>query len=196
MQAIEDFFRGIDRHGPRQSAGKLELRIIGSTALMLQTDYERGTSDSDVLESRNGDAEVRARLLAIAERGTELARRHRMHLQIVLEAIPFLPRRPSWHPVPGLADLTHFTVTVLDIVDVVVSKLLPFRPSDIDDIAAMVARSLVPHGALVGRFTDAVAVFADEARADDLPRCVDNLHQIERDHFGVAASDIQLPSWV
>ena len=33
------------------SSAKVRLRVIGSSALMLQTDYARGTKDSDVLET-------------------------------------------------------------------------------------------------------------------------------------------------
>lgn len=32
-------------------ASRPTLRIIGSTALMLRTDYDRGTKDSDILET-------------------------------------------------------------------------------------------------------------------------------------------------
>ena len=50
MQAVEAFLKDIDAAWPSAHA-KIRLRIIGSTALMLQTSYERGTKDSDVLET-------------------------------------------------------------------------------------------------------------------------------------------------
>jgi hypothetical protein len=46
------------------------LRVIGSTALMLRTNYVRGTKDSDVLETMALDAETKERLLALAGRGS------------------------------------------------------------------------------------------------------------------------------
>ena len=51
MPLINDFFIDIDRHWGASTEGKIPLRIIGSSALMLQTNYERGTKDSDVLET-------------------------------------------------------------------------------------------------------------------------------------------------
>ena len=59
------------------------LRVIGSNALMLRTDYTRGTKDSDVLETAQLDAETKARLLRLAGRNTVLAARWRMYLEIV-----------------------------------------------------------------------------------------------------------------
>jgi hypothetical protein len=35
-----------------------------------------------------------------------------------------------------------------------------------------------------------------DARADDLPRIVRNLHRVERDMFDVPETDIELPPWV
>jgi transcriptional regulator with XRE-family HTH domain len=48
---VHDFFRDLDAAWPASSEPPIHLRIIGSTALMLLTDYDRGTKDSDVLES-------------------------------------------------------------------------------------------------------------------------------------------------
>lgn len=48
---------------------------------------------------------------------------------------------------------------------------------------------------LVERFRLAVDVFSGDARADDLPRYVGNLHRVEREYFGVPESDIELPDW-
>ncbi len=111
--------------------------------------------------------------------------------------IPFLPHVPLWHPVPDLnASLRRFEVLALDVVDVVVSKLKPFRPTDIDDIDAMIDRGLVPHDRLVERFRGAVDELVGDARASELPTYVDHLHRVERDMLGVAETEIELPSWV
>jgi len=50
VAAVEAFLRELDAawHHP---GPKIPLRIIGSTALMLQTSYQRGTKDSEVLET-------------------------------------------------------------------------------------------------------------------------------------------------
>jgi len=197
MSRIADFFADLDRQWRAAPSTPVPLRLIGSTALMLQTRYERGTKDSDILETGELTAEVRASLLAVAGPGTPLHTRHRMYLEFVLGGIPFLPQRPTWHrvDVPGLA-LRHLEVHALDIVDVVVSKLKRFSASDLGDIAAMIERGHVAHGDLVARFLAAVDMFAYDARGDDLPGVIDNLHRVERDLLGVDETSIALPSWI
>ncbi len=51
MKVVEEFFRELDHEWEPGQEGKITLLIIGSGALFLQTDYERGTKDSDVLET-------------------------------------------------------------------------------------------------------------------------------------------------
>jgi hypothetical protein len=76
-----------------------------------------------------------------------------------------------------------------------VSKLKRFHANDRGDIAAMIERDLVPHDRLIERFRRAVDVFSGDARAEELPRYLRNLHQVERDMLGVAETDIDLPEW-
>jgi hypothetical protein len=160
---------------------------------MLQASYERGTKDSDVLETVELGEDAKIALLALAGPDTEIHRRHRLYVDVVSNGLPFLPGAPTWHP--RLA-LPHLDVDVLDVVDVVVSKLKRFNANDQSDIAAMVERDLVPHEALVSRFVLAVDAFACDARADDLPRYVSHLHRVERDLYAVCESVIELPSWI
>jgi hypothetical protein len=82
------------------------------------------------------------------------------------------------------------------VVDVVVSKLKRFHANDVSDVRAMVDAGRVDHARLVERFRLAVDVFSCDARADDLPRYVGNLHRVEREYFGVPESDIELPDWI
>jgi hypothetical protein len=194
---IEDFLRDIDRGWQACGDQRVSLHVIGSMALMLQTDYQRGTKDSDILETELLTPGARQQLLAIAGPGTKLHAKHRVYIEVVANGFPFLPQVPRWRLLPELnAGLQNFDVQVLDVVDVVVSKLKPFRARDQQDIAAIVDRGLVPHVGLVDRFRAAVDSFSYEARAEDLPGYIDNLHQIERDLFGVAESEIELPSWI
>jgi hypothetical protein len=85
---------------------------------------------------------------------------------------------------------------VLDIVDVVVSKLKRFSPNDVSDIEAMAQRGLLDGTRLVERFRSAVDVYAMDARAGDLPRYVRNLHRVQRDFLFDAETPIELPGWV
>jgi hypothetical protein len=60
----------------------------------------------------------------------------------------------------------------------------------------MVERGIVDHGLLIERFREAVDGYLLDARAEDLPKYVANLHQVQRDLFGVPETEIELPSWL
>jgi hypothetical protein len=197
VQLIADFFADIDRRWPREPAGKVRLSIIGCGALMLQANYERGTKDSDVFETVDLTETVKRHLLAIAGPGTDLHKRWKLYVDIVANGVPFLPHAPLWHPVSGLNQvLARLEIVVLDVVDVVVSKLKRFHANDQADIDAMVGLDRVPHERLIERFRAAVDEFSGDARADQLPAYVAHLHRVERDMLGVAESTIDLPSWI
>ena len=197
MPLTSEFFTEIDRRWSRDPASKVRLSIIDSDALMLQTDYERGTKDSDVFETVDLSSDTKRHLVAIAGPDTELHRRWKLYIDIVANGVPFLPHAPVWHPVLGLNQaLVHLEVVVLDVVDVVVSKLKRFHANDQSDIDAMIERGLVLHGLLVERFRAAVDELVGDAREQDLPKYVAHLHQVERDMLGVAESEIELPPWI
>ncbi len=197
MRAHERFFREIDEKWRGPATDKIPLRVIGSAALMLQTDYARGTNDGDVLETASITGEIKKALLAVAGKGTKLHTRHGIYVDVVASGLPFLPHGPMWHALTELnGTLRVFEVEVLDVVDVVVSKLKRFHADDQSDVKAMVDRDLVPHAVLVERFRSAADVFSGDARAEDLPRYVRNLHRVERDLYGVAESEVELPAWV
>lgn len=80
-------------------------------------------------------------------------RTEQLYLEIVANSLPLLPQVPRWHSLPVLnGSLRHFELEVLDVVDVVVSKLKRFNANDVGDVTAMIAQDLVPHGELVARF--------------------------------------------
>lgn len=197
MRAHEAFFQEIDRGWRGKQTGKIPLQVIGSAALLLQTNYERGTNDGDVLETVSLGVEIKQRLVDLAGKGTPLHGRRGMYLDLVANGLPFLPMGPRWHPLVALnASLSAFEIEVLDVVDVVVSKMKRFHSNDQSDVAAMIERGLVPHARLLNRFQSAVDRFSSDARAEELPRYVRNLHRVERDLFGVSESDIELPDWI
>jgi hypothetical protein len=198
VQTVRDFLKDVDRGWRGGPEGKIRLNIIGSVALLLQSNYERGTKDSDVLQTAQLSDDTKRRLIELAGEKTLIHQRHHLYLDVVANGIPFLPHGPLYHAMLDLnASLAHFEIHVLDVVDVVVSKLKPFRGSDRDDIRAMIARGLVPHDRLVARFRDAVDDYFADARAEEgLPRYVGNLHVVERDDFDVDETEIELPSWI
>jgi Nucleotidyltransferase of unknown function (DUF6036) len=194
---IEDFIRDLDAAWSSQpNATALRLNILGSAALLLRAGLRRGTKDSDVLEVDLTPSNKET-LLAIAGRGTRLSRRHRLYLDIVPQGLPFLPQTPCWHALTALnADLRHLAIHVLDVVDVVVSKLQRFSANDRSDIDEMVVAGLVPHRQLVERFEAAIDWHAYDARAAQLPDIIENLHAVERDALGVEETPIELPVWL
>ncbi|MEY4579181.1 MAG: hypothetical protein RL701_3884 [Pseudomonadota bacterium] len=189
--------RDIDTHWQPLGPNRQPLRIIGCGALVLQTNYERGTKDSDILEASDLDVITTSHLLQLAGKDTQLHREHRIYLEMVGQGIPFLPQCPHWQSIPALdAALRHFSVYVLDVVDVVVSKLARFHSDDRADIQGMISLGFVSHEALLARFHAAKDMRECTAYADDLPTYVVNLNRVERDFLGVAESEIDLPSWV
>lgn len=197
MSLVEEFFQAIDRAWPSATSPKVRLSVIGSGALMLQVSYERGTKDSDVLETIDLSSETKARLVNLAGPGTPLHQQWKLYLDIVGNGIPFLPSGARWHPVGALnAKLANIELHALDVVDVVVSKLKRFNANDQTDIDSMIQRGLVPHDELITRFRSAVEVFSHDARAEDLPKYIEHLHRVERDMLDVDETEIELPSWV
>ena len=92
--------------------------------------------------------------------------------------------------------LKNFSVEVLDVTDVVVSKIKRLNQNDIDDIKAMAGKKLLDQKRLVSRFESAVDLFSADARAEDLPRYIKNLNRVERDFLGATESKIELPDWM
>lgn len=193
MAAFEAFFRDLD---DAWGSRPLTLHLIGAAALMLQTDYRRGTKDSDVLETRSLAKADKERLLELGGQGTSLSAQHRLYIDVVGNGIPFLPHGPRFVVCDALnRNLSNLRVEVLEVVDVVVSKLKRFHANDQSDIAAMIELDMVPHHRLIERFRSAVEAFSMDARAAELPMYVARLHRLERDSYGVALSDIDLPDW-
>jgi hypothetical protein len=193
VQSLSSFFKEIDAAWERQHT---ILRIIGSTALMLQSRFRRLTTDSDILENAALDADIQRHLLNLAGPSSDLAKRHAMHFQIVNEAVPFLPQLPKWNAVSEVAGLTHLTVFALDVVDVVVSKLKRFDARDQEDIERVIDLGIIPHAELIERFRQAVDWFLMDARSSDLPTFCANLHRVERDMIGVDETVVELPTWI
>jgi hypothetical protein len=194
---IHDLIREVDRRWSWSAGKKINLRIIGASALMLQARYERGTKDSDILETADLGEETKARLLELAGPGKEVSKRHGLYIEFVASGLPLLPQAPEWLDLADLnGELVHFHIQVLSVVDVVVSKLKRLHGNDLRDIEAMIDLGLVPEAVLIERFRSAVDSFLLDARAEDLPKYVENLHRVERDLFGSPETEIDLPDWL
>lgn len=147
------------------SAGNLRGRAPSKTSSFWVPVLDRSCSCSFRRRSRCGYHRRVARVL----KGTVLHKRRTLYLQFVASGLPLLPHVPLFHKLDALnASLRHFEIHVLDVVDVVVSKLRPFRSSDQGNIQAMVERGLVPHDRLVARFRDAVDEYVRRRRGGRL----------------------------
>lgn len=192
---IREFFRQLDEAWKPLGREPITLPVIGSTALFLQCEYERGTKDSDILELE--EIPEGKDLLGLAGEGSAFAAKHRMYLQIVTRGFPFLPPQALFHPMDSLnASLKNFQVEALDIVDVVVSKLKPFRVQDQDDIRAVVDLGLVDPNKLLERFILAKERWLMDSRGRDLPGYIENLNVIQRDYLLVPETSINLPDYI
>lgn len=192
MELIKNFLRQIDERWEPIGEEPIALQIIGSAALMLQTDYQRGTQDSDVLESKGGSPKIKEQLLMLAGRGTDIHKQSRVYIDIVTPALLFLPQKAVFHPLHGLS-LKNFRIKVLDITDVVISKLIRYSNDDANDIRAMAEKNHLDHSKLVARFEATADKFITDARADEMPRYLANFRKVERDILDVTPADITLP---
>lgn len=193
MGRLEDFFVELDAKWPEQPQAPIELLVIGCGALMLQTRYERGTNDGDVLETLELTPEIKTKLVSLAGKQSTIHKRTSVYIDIVGNGIPFLPLHPLWREVPTLdRTFVSFRVKALDVVDVVVSKLKRLSANDLDDIEAMVNRGSVPHDRLLERFRSAFDLWSADARASSLPQYVRNLNQVERDILAASETPFDL----
>lgn len=193
MTRPESLLAAVDAAWEPPVPGKTTLHVIGASALALQTGYDRGSQDTDVLESAEIPPERRESLLTLAGEKTALAKRMGLYLQFVPAGLPFLPQKPTFHVVPTLAELRQLDVRVLDVVDVVVSKLKPFRPRDVADIKAMADAGTLDPERLLARLHAAIDWYQLDARAEkDLPRIIKNFHTVQRDFLAVPETEFDL----
>jgi hypothetical protein len=200
MELIRNFFIELDHlWKPSQnekSSKKINLYIIGSSALLLQTQYIRGTKDSDVIETEEITVEIHKQLMKLGGKGSRLFKKHRLCIDIVPSSIPFLPQVPIYHSVNFNKELKNIEILVLDVVDVVVSKLKRFNASDVSDIKAMIDGNYVTHKKIVKHFKLAMDAFQMDARAIDFPKYIRNLNTVERDIFFIHETEFEIPHWI
>jgi len=196
VKHIRGFLIAIDAGWKPVGGEPVVLQVIGSAALMLQVDdYERGTKDSDILEAKEITPAVKKQLLALAGPKTVLQAKYGIYIEFVARAILFWPQKPIFHPVQGIP-LKNFSIEVLDVLDVIVSKVKRLNQNDITDISAMAEKKLIDHKRLVNRCESAVDMFSTDARAQDIPQYIKNLNRVERDILVAPESKIALPDWM
>jgi len=119
--------------------GRVQLLIGGASALVLAYDGQLATRDLDVIGERTGV------LLALSERMGSGSEAHRL-TGYYLDVVPpgWFPNAPGWRaravpvPVPGLQ---HIELKVLEVHDLILSKLKRFGSGDRDDIRSLCDRA-------------------------------------------------------
>lgn len=192
---INEFFQNIDRDWQPSGCEPIDLHIIGSTALFLKTDYDRETKDSDILQLSADKSETMSSLKILAGKGTELARKHGLYLDIVPAHVLFLPLQPDYEICTALSKIQNFKIFVLDVHDVVVSKLLPYRTQDREDIIWLADHQLIMPSQLADRFKLAIDNLNPE-KTHHATSCIENLHEVQREILRVAETEIILPTWL
>lgn len=194
---IKEYFIELDRAWKGSMNIPIPLRVIGGMALVLQYDYKRVTKDADIIEVDEITEQIKSDILGIAGKNSKLHKKYRLYVEFLKKAFPFLPLNPNYTKIADLNKmLTNFYVEALDATDVIISKLPRFKGPDVDDISAMIEMGVVDKENLDKRFRMAVNEWTCDARADDLPKIIENYHVIERDMFFTDESKIELPEWI
>ena len=111
--SVRSFLRAVDDAWDRPRADRIPLRIIGAGALLLQAEYDRGTKDSDILESTAIDAATQRRLIELTRPGSAIYRRWLTFIEFVPRGLPLLAHVPRWNVPSDLNEhLRHFHVPV------------------------------------------------------------------------------------
>jgi hypothetical protein len=96
VKTASAFLVDVDRRWVEREDDRIPLHILGSVALLLRTDYDRGTKDSDVVQTKELTEDIKGRLLSLAGKDTDMHRRHGMYIEVVSSGLPFLPHEPRY----------------------------------------------------------------------------------------------------
>lgn len=194
---LETFLKAIDRAWKKKENPPLPFKVIGGFSLILQYNYGRSTKDADIIEVKELTENIKKQLEKIAGKESVLCKKYHLYIDIISRALPFLPTNPIFYPLPKLnKELINFRVEVLDVIDVLISKITRFSSTDVDDFKAMIDLDVVDPVRLEKRFIEAFEGWTFEARAEKLPKMIENLHFVQRDLLLVEESKIELPNWM
>ena len=191
---LEQFLRALDAE-VRFEHVRPSLDLIGAAAIEVTVGHPRGTKDCDVLEAWGREADVvRGELERSAGKGTPLARRMDLYVDVVANGFPLLPRPPEWIPV---LQLQRFDVRALAPADVAVSKLKRFAPRDREDIDALVEHGHITHERFVQRFLLALEWLVLETDVEEFRKIRARFHEVESEIFAVRTlTVIEVPTWL
>lgn len=161
-QPWQGFLRDLDA----ALTGPVELVCLGGFVVALAYGAGRATSDIDVLVVRgegSGDVETLAGL------GSMLHRRHRLYLQRVGIATPPANYDTRVRPFAGSAPWRHLRLSVLDPIDLALTKVERNAEVDRRDVIALARAGWLDAATFRARYSEEVAPYllAHRARHDD-----------------------------
>jgi hypothetical protein len=135
---------------------RLDLFLLGRSALILRYGATAATKDLDVLDQTN-DSELLAQLLTDFGRHSPAAERIGVYLERVPHALPPVPGRYRGRCTNVPVDWRVIRPQFLEANDYAVTKLRRFSPKDREDIAFLCDRRLVTPAELRASFESAFA---------------------------------------
>jgi hypothetical protein len=135
----------------------IDLHCAGGFAFGVLADWPRPTGDIDVIGILPTAAEEE--LLRVAGRGAPLARKHKVHVQIVtVTAPPFEYRDRLIDATP--ARFRNLTIRLLEPHDLALTKLDRNSPKDREDVRFMAERGLIESAVLKERYAKELKPYA------------------------------------
>jgi len=197
---LEDINEAVSK---RPGQAIIELKIIGYTALALAGLPERGTKDVDALEKSIAAFEQNKEIVEFLNnefgKDSPGALRHGLYLDIVSNAIVWLPPDPRFIP---FKDLSLLRVSRLDPTDTCVTKVFSNfqrktgRGRDRDDIINALDNHIINFKDLVGRLDETLPRYETHAQAPEVfPRILDFIDKLQS-RYGPASLRYKLPSWM
>lgn len=155
IEQLLKFLKAIDEH--LTGASKLEMFVGGGAAILLAYDGEIATDDVDLIAVRK---DLPSWLVELAGDGSALHRETDYYLDIVAPGL--FPQEWGWRkralPVETLG-LKHVELRVLELHDLVLSKLKRFAGKDRDDIRGLCEREEFNIDTLRARYRNARQMF-------------------------------------
>lgn len=206
-EAYTLFFEDIDRSiNGKFKTGRLQLQLIGYSALALAGLPERGTKDLDVLETEALTDAINAKtvkfLITEFGQGSPGAIRHGIYLDIVAKSIPWIPPRPRFIQLMRLKSLD---IDRLDPLDVCVSKIFAYfksksgRANDRKDIFDALDNKIISAGDYIRRVDETFSKYELHAEAAEIfPRVIDFINNEVKLKYASDGTQLtyKIPNWM
>lgn len=162
-----------------------EVWMGGGAAILLAYDGTVATVDIDLIGEKTG---LLLHLSGLAPKGSALHRSTHLYCDVVPPGL--FPSEFGWRSraiAIDLPELSHLRIRVLEIHDLILSKLKRFSPKDREDIRHLSGRTQVDLGTLRERYRDA-RLFFDYDQREKLDS---NFNLVETEFLGAEPSGFE-----